>query len=77
MRFYFKTTSKIVLTLLFLTKKTEGAWSSITREETFRKFYQNIPYPNPIDPLHDLITWSTFGKHENSSIVLTQAEREY
>ena len=41
MRVYFKTTSKIVLTLLFLTKKLRGTWSSIT--------YRNIPCPKPID----------------------------
>ena len=48
MRFYFKTTSKIVLKLLLLTKKLREFDLALTREETFRKFYQNIPYPNPI-----------------------------
>ena len=46
-RFYFKTTSKIVLILIF-DGKVEETWSSITKETTFRKYYQNIPYPNPI-----------------------------
>ena len=30
-----------------------------------------------IGSLHELITRSTFGKHENSSILLAQAERAY
>ena len=30
------------------------SWSSITREETFRKFYRNIPYLNPFRLLTSL-----------------------
>ena len=30
------------------------SWSSITREETFHKFYRNIPYPNPFRLLTSL-----------------------
>ena len=42
------------------------SWSSITREETFRKFYRNIPYLNPFCLLTSLNsepwTWQRTGE---------------
>ena len=46
-RFYLKTTSKIVLPLFnILDEEFEWTLSSITRKETFRKFYHKMSYPN-------------------------------
>ena len=36
------------LKAFILDKEIEGTLSSIIKEETFRKIYQNISYPNPI-----------------------------
>ena len=36
------------LNTFILDEEIEGILSSIIKEETFRKIYQNISYPNPI-----------------------------
>ena len=36
------------LNTFILDEEVGGTLSAITKEETFRKFYQNISYPNPI-----------------------------
>ena len=46
-------------------------------DETFEG---SFPFADQLGSLHDLITWSMFGKHENRSLLknfVTQAERAY
>ena len=49
---------------VFFYEEIEGTWCSITRKETFRKFYENIRYPNPIRSFNVSVNFGALDETE-------------